>query len=119
MTQVQADPAVRADGRGPAARPRRQLLADWIVQRGVLLALVTAPLTSLFLGVLRVMPPRMGYLYILLASIALPAFVAWRRARSTDPDEPAQHFHRYALYSLVPVAVFSLVRIPMPRALDV
>jgi hypothetical protein len=112
MTQVQAGPAVRADGRGPAARPRRQLLADWVVQRGVLLALVTAPLASLFLGLLRVMPPRMGYLYLLLASIALPAFVAWRRARSTDPDEPAQHFHRYALYSLVPVAVFSLVRIP-------
>ena len=112
MTLVQDGPPVHADSRGVAAQPRRQLLFDWVVKRGVLLVLVTAPLDSLFLGVLRITPPRMGYLYLLLASIALPAFVAWRRARSTDPDEPAQHFHRYALYSLVPVAMFSLVRIP-------
>src|SRR5215813_2838618 len=112
MTLVQAGPPVHADSRGVAAQPRRVLLFDWVVKRGVLLVLVTAPLDSLFLGVLRITPPRMGYLYLLLASIAFPAFVAWRLARSTDPDEPAQHFHRYALYSLVPVAVFSLVRIP-------
>jgi hypothetical protein len=112
MTLVQAGPPVRADGRGAAAQSRRQLLCDWVVKRGVLFALVTAPLASLFLGLLRITTPRMGYLYLLLASIALPAWVAWRRARSTDPDEPAHHFHRYALYSLVPVAMFSLVRIP-------
>ena len=91
---------------------RRQVLCDWVVKRGVLLALVTAPLTSLFLGQLRVMPQRMGYLYLLLASIALAAWVVWRQALSTDPTEPARHFHQYALYSLVPVAMFSLVRIP-------
>lgn len=112
MTLVEDGPPVRADGRAAAAKLRRQLLFDWVVQRGVLLALVTAPLASLFLGLLRITPPRMGYLYILLASTALPAWVAWRRARSTDPTEPAHHFHRYALYSLVPVAMFSLVRIP-------
>ena len=112
MTLVQDGPPARADSRGDAAQPRRQLLFDWVVKRGVLFALVTAPLASLFLGLLRIAPPRMGYLYLLLASIALPAWVAWRRARSTDPDEPAQHFHRYALYALVPVAMFSVVRIP-------
>jgi hypothetical protein len=88
MTLVQAGPPVRADGRGAAAQSRRQLLCDWVVKRGVLFALVTAPLASLFLGLLRITTPRMGYLYLLLASIALPAWVAWRRARSTDPDEP-------------------------------
>src|SRR5256884_6673613 len=112
MTLVQDGPPARADSRGDAAQPRRQLLFDWVVKRGVLFALVTAPLASLFLGLLRIAPPRMGYLYLLLASIALPAWVAWRRARSTDPDEHAQHFHRYALYALVPVAMFSVVRIP-------
>jgi hypothetical protein len=112
MTLVEHGPPVRAEGRGAAAKPRRQLLYDWVVRRGVLFALVTAPLASLFLGLLRITTPRMGYLYLLLASIALPAWVAWRRARSTDPTEPAHHFHRYALYSLVPVAMFSLVRIP-------
>jgi hypothetical protein len=111
MTLVESEP-LHAGGRRAAAQRRRQLLFDWVVKRGVLFALVTAPLASLFLGLLRITTPRMGYLYLLLASIALPAWVAWRRARSTDPDEPAQHFHRYALYSLVPVAVFSLVRIP-------
>jgi hypothetical protein len=112
MTLVEDGPPVRADAQGAAAKSRRQLLCDWVVKRGVLFALVTAPLASLFLGLLRITTPRMGYLYLLLASIALPAWVAWRRARSTDPTEPAHHFHRYALYSLVPVAVFSLVRIP-------
>ena len=112
MTLVQDGPPVHADSREAAAQPRRQVLFDWVVKRGVLLVLVTAPLDSLFLGVLRITPPRMGCLYLLLASIALAAWVAWRQALSTDPDEPARHFHRYALYSLVPVAVFSLVRIP-------
>jgi hypothetical protein len=111
MTLVDGPP-MHADSRGAAAKPRRQLLFGWVVQRGVLFALVTAPLASLFLGLLRITPPRIGYLYLLLASIALPAWVAWRRARSTDPTEPANHFHRYALYALVPVAMFSLVRIP-------
>ena len=80
MTLVQDGPPARAASRGAAAQPRRQLLFDWVVKRGVLFALVTAPLASLFLGLLRIAPPRIGYLYLLLASIALPAFVAWRRA---------------------------------------
>src|SRR5215472_12969873 len=110
MTLVESGP-LHAGGRGGAAKLRLSL-SDWVVQRGVLFALVTAPLASLFLGLFRITTPRMGYLYLLLASIALPAWVAVRRARSTDPTEPAHHFHRYALYSLVPVAMFSLVRIP-------
>src|SRR5215468_2577902 len=110
MTLVESRP-VRAGGRGTGQL--RRPLTDWVVRRGVLFALVTAPLASLFLGLFRITTPRLGYLYLLLASIALPAWVAVRRARSTDPTEPALHFHRYALYSLVPVAVFSLVRIPL------
>lgn len=109
MTLAESGP-LRADERG--AGQLRQSLSDWVVRRGVLFALVTAPLASLFLGLLRIMPPQMGYLYLLLAATALPAWVAWRRARSTDPTEPAHHFHRYALYALVPVAMFSLVRVP-------
>jgi hypothetical protein len=111
MTLVESGP-LHVGGRGAAAKLRLSL-SDWVVQRGVLFGLVTAPLASLFLGLFRITTPRMGYLYLLLASIALPAWVAWRRARSTDPTEPALHFHRYALYSLVPVAMFSLVRIPL------
>ncbi len=110
MTLVESGP-LRAGGRG--AGQLRLSLSDWVVRRGVLFALVTAPLASLFLGLFRITTPRMGYLYLLLASIALPAWVVWRQARSTDPTEPAHHFHRYALYSLVPVAMFSLVRIPL------
>ena len=110
MTLVESGP-LHAGRRG--AGQLRVSLSDWVVRRGVLFALVTAPLASLFLGLFRITTPRMGYLYLLLASIALPAWVAVRRARSTDPTEPAHHFHRYALYSLVPVAMFSLVRIPL------
>ena len=62
MTLVQAGSPVRADGRGTVAHSRRQLLCDWVVKRGVLFALVTAPLASLFLGLLRIATPRMGYL---------------------------------------------------------
>lgn len=110
MTLAEDGP-VRVGGRG-AGKLQWQPLFDWVVRRGVLLALVTAPLAALFLGLFRITTPRLGYLYLLLASIALPAWVALRQARSTDPTEPAHHFHRYALYSLVPVAMFSLVRIP-------
>ena len=59
------------------------------------------------------MPTRVGYLAIMLAFLATPAWVAWRRSVSTDPTEPAFHLHRYALYALFPYVVFSVVRIPM------
>ena len=88
-------------------------LSRWLRERGVLFLLLLSPVGALFLGLLRLVPTRVGYLAIMLAFLATPAWVAWRRSVSTDPTEPAFHLHRYALYALFPYVVFSVVRIPM------
>ena len=83
-----------------------------------LFLLLLSPVGALFLGLLRVVPTRVGYLAIMLAFLATPAWVAWRRSVSTDPTEPAFQLHRYALYALFPYVVFSVVRIPMFYVFD-
>lgn len=85
----------------------------WVAERGILFLLLMSPVGALFLGLLRLVPTRVGYLAIMLAFLATPAWVAWRRSVSTDSTEPAFHLHRYALYALFPYVVFSVVRIPM------
>ena len=101
----------------PAPGPRSGS-ARWLRERGVLFALLLSPVGALFLGLLRLVPTRVGYLAIMLAFLATPAWVAWRRSVSTDPTEPAFHLHRYALYALFPYVVFSVVRIPMFYVFD-
>lgn len=88
-------------------------VADWIVKRGVLFLLLFSPVSALFLGLMGLVPTSVGYLVLLLAFLALPVWVAWRRSVSTDPSEPAFHLHRYMLYALFPYVVFSVVRIPI------
>ena len=56
MTLVESGP-LHVGGRGAAAKLRLSL-SDWVVQRGVLFGLVTAPLASLFLGLFRITTPR-------------------------------------------------------------
>ncbi|HTF54261.1 MAG TPA: hypothetical protein VK735_43020 [Pseudonocardia sp.] len=75
--------------------------------------LLMSPIAALFLGLLRMVPTRVGYLVLMLGFIALPVWIVWRRSVSTDPTEPVFHLHRYALYALFPYVVFSVVRIPM------
>ncbi len=102
--------------REPAmARPARRCagLGQWVAERGILFVLLLSPVGALFLGLLRLVPTRVGYLVVLLAFLVTPPWVAWRRSVSTDPTEPAFHLHRYALYALFPYVVFSVVRIPM------
>jgi hypothetical protein len=103
-------PAGEADEPAPGLRSG---LAGWLRERGVLFALLLSPVGALFLGLLRLVPTRIGYLAIMVAFLATPAWVAWRRSVSSDPTEPALHLHRYALYALFPYVVFSVVRIPM------
>ena len=79
------------------ALPVRAPLERWLVERGVLFVLLLSPVAALFLGLARLVPTRVGYLAIMLAFLATPAWVAWRRSVSTDPTEPAFHLHRYAL----------------------
>lgn len=96
----------------------RTALVRWARERGVLFVLLLSPVGALFLGLLRLVPTRVGYLAIMLAFLATPAWVAWRRSVSTDPTEPAFRLHRYALYALFPYVVFSVVRIPMFYVFD-
>jgi hypothetical protein len=98
---------------GEVTSLRLAAVADWIVKRGVLFLLLFSPVTALFLGLMGLVPTSVGYLVLLLAFLALPVWVAWRRSVSTDPTEPACHLHRYMLYALFPYVVFSVVRIPM------
>ena len=106
--ELPADPAFRL----------RSGSARWLRERGVLFLLLLSPVGALFLGLARLVPTRVGYLAIMLAFLATPAWVSWRRSVSTDPTEPAFHLHRYALYALFPYVVFSVVRIPMFYVFD-
>ena len=97
----------------------RAALVEWLVKRGILFVLLLSPVTALFVGLTRMVPTRIGYLVLLLAFMALPVWVVWRRSVSTDPTEPVFHLHRHALYALFPYVVFSVVRIPMFYLFDV
>lgn len=90
----------------------RSALVEWLLKRGILFVLLMSPVAALFVGLLRLVPTRVGYLILLLAFLATPVWVVWRRSISTDPTEPVFHVHRYALYALFPYVVFSVVRIP-------
>ena len=99
----------------------RSSLGDWIVKRGVLYALTQAPMLALFVG----------YFYrftdfatanaftVIVAFALLPIWVLIRKQRSTDPDEPVHHLHKYALWALVPYVVYNIARVPMHYLLDI
>lgn len=105
----------------PAVAPDRSMvlppapggqIVEWVLKRGVLFVLLLTPVTALLVGLLRIVPNRLGYLTLMLAFLALPIWVVLRGRLSDDPDEPVHHLHRYALYALFPYVVFSVVRIP-------
>ena len=102
----------------PGLPRARSALGQWLGERGILFLLLLSPVGALFLGLLRLVPTRVGYLAVMLAFLATPAWVTWRKSVSTDPTEPAFHLHRYALYALFPYVVFSVVRIPMFYVFD-
>jgi hypothetical protein len=118
-TLAEALPAAEVgDPSNPRPLMARSALRQWLAERGILFVLLLSPVGALFLGLLRLVPTRVGYLTIMLAFLVTPAWVAWRRSVSTDPTEPAFHLHRYALYALFPYVVFSVVRIPMFYVFD-
>jgi hypothetical protein len=93
--------------------PPRRALADWVVKRGVLFAFLQTPIAALFAGFLfRVTTLPLATFGVFVSFAAFTAWVSHRRATSDDPTEPVHHLHRYALYALLPYAVFSIARIP-------
>src|SRR5262249_7277719 len=82
-------------------------------ERGVLFALTQAPIAAVLGGVFfRIVDYPVAILAVLLSSVLLPAWIAYRKSRSTDPAQPVHHPPPYLLFATVPCAVFSVVRIP-------
>ena len=103
---------VYARMRGQSAAPRLAM-REWIVKRGLIYVLTQAPIFAIFSGFFfRVIPFGLAVIGEVVAFFVLLLWVAHRKAVSDDPDEPAHHIVRYALYALVPCVVFSLARIP-------
>lgn len=87
-------------------------LREWIVKRGVLYVLTQTPMISMLLGFYwRLLTLPVAFLVTVVpAFVLLPAWVVLRKSRSTDPDEPVHHLHKYALYALAPYVVYGLAR---------
>jgi hypothetical protein len=87
-------------------------LREWIVKRGVLYVLAQTPMIAMLLGFYwRVLTLPVAFLVTVVpAFVLLPAWVALRKNRSTDPAEPVHHLHKYALYALAPYVVYGLAR---------
>ncbi len=91
----------------------QRFLLDWIKRRGVLYALTQTPILALLVGFfLRLAPYSVMIFGVFLAFVALPLWIVHRKTVSDDPSEPVHHLTKYALWALVPVPLFSLVRIP-------
>jgi hypothetical protein len=88
-------------------------MSDWIRKRGVLYALTQTPILALLVGFfLRIAPYPLMLMAVLFSFVTLPLWVAHRKAVSDDPSEPVHHLTKFALWALLPVPIFSLVRIP-------
>jgi len=92
----------------------------WIEMRGVLYVLTQVPMiafiASYLLDWISFFTASLLSMVVLLGP--LPLWVRHRRQRATDPEDPAHHIGRYALFALVPVAVYDFVRIPNFYLLD-
>jgi hypothetical protein len=94
---------------------------EWVLKRGVLYILTQTPLIALFLGYFyRVIDfPTANAFTVVIAFALLPIWVLVRKHRSTDPEEPVHHLHKYALWALVPYVVYNIARVPMHYLLDI
>ena len=88
-------------------------LGGWLLTRGLLYALLEAPILAVLVGYFfGYVPYPVGAFAMLVSAAVLPVWVAWRKQASLDPEEPVHYLTRYARAAIVPVAIFSLVRIP-------
>ena len=86
----------------------------WFQKRGVLYLLTQAPMIAFIVGyLLRWTTFRIASLVSLVVLlVALPRWVQYRRRHALAANDPAHQIGRYAVMSLVPVAVYDLVRVP-------
>lgn len=67
----------------------------------------------------RIQPYPFMLLPTLASFVAVPIWISYRKEVSTDPEEPVHHLHKYALWALVPAAMFSVSRIPLHYLLGI
>ena len=100
----------------PQPLQRRAIsIRRWIIKRGILYALTQSPMIALLVGYFfDWLPFPVAFSVILIpAFVALPIWVLLRRTQSGDADDPAHHFHKYAVWALVPFVVYNVSRVPM------
>jgi hypothetical protein len=90
-------------------------LRQWALERGVLYALLQTPILAIIGGTpfMSIVPYTFAVLPMFAAFVLLPMWIVYRKRVSTNPDEPVHHLHKYALWSLAPAAMFTVVRIPL------
>jgi hypothetical protein len=114
------EPASSTPGNGahPAGAQQSSVgqdLRQWIVERGILYALLQTPILAIIGGTpfMSVVRYTFAVLPMFAAFVILPMWIMYRKRVSTNPDEPVHHLHKYALWSLAPAAMFTVVRIPL------
>ncbi len=96
-----------------AADATARSIRGWVLERGILYGLLETPILAIMGGVFyRVIPYRYALISVLLAFMALPLWISYRKTAASDPADPVHHLPRYAIYSLLPGAIFTVARIP-------
>src|SRR5262249_34376939 len=112
-TAALAIAAYRVARRRAGGEPRKLLPREWVAKRGSVYGLTQAPVAAIYSGFFsRVLPCGLAAIFVIVSFFLLFVWASYRRTRSTDPDEPVHHLHRYALWALVPCVLFSVARIP-------
>jgi hypothetical protein len=98
-----------------AAAPGLESFKQWMLKRGVLYVLTQTPMIALIIGYFWRWTDyaSANAFTVILAFVLLPVWIILRRNASNDPNEPVHHFHKYALWALVPYVVYNFARIPM------
>jgi hypothetical protein len=88
-------------------------LKQWLLKRGLLFLLLETPIIAVIGGLfLQLAPYSLAIVLVLLSFALLPIWISYRRQVSDDPDEPVFHLHKYAMYSVLPMSMFTVARIP-------
>src|SRR5947207_1415528 len=92
----------RGDGRSGETPSAKAALRQWVLERGILYALIQTPILAIIGGTpfVSLVPYPFAALPIFAAFILLPMWISYRKRVSTNPDEPVHHLHRYALFAL-------------------
>lgn len=121
---VVTDSSNGGHGRTGAGSPEPSLgstLKQWVLERGILYALLQTPILAIIGGTpfMSIVPYPFAVLPLFASFVILPMWISYRKRVSTNPDEPVHHLHKYALWSLAPAAMFTVVRIPLFYAMGI